>query len=700
MRFFGLESRRALFEAYRAGVEGVPTFGIGKRNVKILRDAPPGRCEQFLLCEVDPTPFLKGSKEEVYSAGRALSYLYAYFDIVGILGGGPMLTDFIVNEVKRNRPPYVRTIFRGFERLMHKHGFVAENDGRVTFEQGYMTYATTGGDKALDMREAILARPRHSFNKVGEFVDHVVELIDGVETPQLLWILLLPQLIGTEEAFEELNLSAPYKTMEYLQALVLQTQPGRRILSGAEVIDLFTTLERIVAFYRDLPSWREIDDARLANIVANAFAAPNFSAPLISIDQERLRTRELLVRFPEKMRGEFGAEADGVESALDDVFEAVSRRGRIALGPRNSPSSMSSFFPADGSMTADDYWDLIGPRVFAVGDLEREETARVVQELSCGRTLPLKYRYFAGDTRERNPAEEMPIVSLDDGRYFVPSANAICHTVHSRGLRAITVKGDTRRRDAYLEEKVAAVCSRLFPDAKLYRSYKPRDEQGEYDLIIVHGRTLINVESKAAAAPIGFRDPAPALKRLNDAAGQHDSPIYGIEQGQRLARELLSGNRVTLKHKRHGTLELKPDDFDDYFVFCVTLFDWAALVIDWNLWDMVDQSVGYPWAVDLDKFETIAETLLLRGWDGSDLQRYLLERSRVHGRIQTLDELDYAAGFVLDGSLNSITCSTNSYLFPGKGPAGIFDELEVAKQRGFDVKFPPCDRPSAVKGKR
>jgi hypothetical protein len=130
------------------------------------------------------------------------------------------------------------------------------------------------------------------------------------------------------------------------------------------------------------------------------------------------------------------------------------------------------------------------PFCFSIRDLGRNRPglARAVAALSSPRARRLEYRYFAGDSINKNPAEEQPIVELSKGIYFLSQFNMLMHAIHGRGLRAITADANTTMRDRYLEEKVDKLFSELFPNARRYRSYELPGGEGENDLIIVAGR--------------------------------------------------------------------------------------------------------------------------------------------------------------------------------------------------------------------
>lgn len=701
-----------LFHAYRSGAEGIGTFALRTdKRIHIDRHMRRGRCEQFLLLSVPAEPFLRGTKDDVFRAGRALSYLYAYLDSQGAPpAAAASLTKDIIRGVSSHQPPLVNAIFDAFRRWMRAHGLEEVRSNHVTFEEHYTVYANGGDDPGLDLTSPISRHPSHDFDKIDADVARLVELLDGADTIQLLWLTLYPVLIMPEGAQYELNLSAAYKTTEYLRALILQTNAGDRLLSVKEILELYTTLERMVSFYRDLPSWRTLDDPWVGLTVASAFLANSLSAPMVSVEQERQRTRELFSLYPDLISGEFGATAMDVDATCDALVSILSRRAdklqhryrkTVSLVPTPSYWDRVTDFVrrlvrADAVPSHQDYWRLLEPFCFSAKELAMEHSANaeVVRRLSERRGNPLVYRYFSGDTRILNPAEERPIVRVSDELYFLPMANPLYHAVHMRGLRAVTVDNSkTRQRDRYLENKVATLFARLFPDAQLYRSYE-RDG-GESDLCVVMGRTLMIIESKAGAPPAALRDPDRAYERLRQTSKESNnkSPFHGIRQGQRLIRALMTAGSIDLVSDGCAT-KLNAANFDEYFVVCVTLFDWAPLVINWDLLRQVDRTLGYPFAIDYDRLEAFAQALLLRKWDGADFLQYLRERHEVHGKIFTFDELDYAANFILDGDLQSLTCTSNIYSFRGRGPSSVFDDIETAFRTGSGLRLPQCNRPS------
>jgi hypothetical protein len=110
---------------------------------------------------------------------------------------------------------------------------------------------------------------------------------------------------------------------------------------------------------------------------------------------------------------------------------------------------------------------------------------------------------------------------------------------------------------------------------------------------------------------------------------------------------------------------------------------------------MFSSDEGLPWIIDFDKLETFVDAINLRGWDGLDFLCYLRERYSLHGKIWTTDELDYAADFIHDGCLDSISCVPYTIIYADRGPAVLFDEIEYIRRGGRgDIAFPRCERPS------
>lgn len=696
-----------LYRSYRCGIEGLPHIILADTAAPVLikRDRRPERWEQYLLSDLPAEPFLSGDDDTIYRLGRGLSYIYTYCDVMRMpFDFAPLLSAWILAQVPGDADPVGRTLAT-FDAWMASLGFEPTDDQFVPFSEAYRTYVASGGDPALDVRSDINRPVSHALEDIEADIDWIVGTLERADTFQALWLVLYPLLMVSDESHAELNLSTPYKTMMYLLALVLQTQQGRRSIPNATALELYTRLERIVSFYRDLPSWRVHEARDAVSATARAFVKTNFNAPLISAEQERRRILELFSLYPEAMRREFGldsAEIDAVLSALFETLEAqaVSMRQwgtQFYIKPsawRRFCSMLRRALPwrnpqIDGARS------LIEPFCFRVEQLpvDRRLARTFIGHLSAGRGAPLEYRYFAGDSTRYNPAEERPIVALEKGRFFLPRANPLLHAVHTRGLRAIGKSGNTRLRDRYLEAKVAELFGRLFPSAHHDQSVTLVDVPGESDLLIRHGRKLIVVESKAGASPLVLRDPDRSFARISRALDADDSPLTGVGQAQRLIRRIIASEQCVLHDRSGSPLVLRRDELDEYYAVCITLFDWAPFVIDWTNSPADVSRLGEPWVVDFDKLETFANGLFLRGWSGDDLLVYLRERYAAHGKIVTFDELDYVANFILDGSLASIMSTRHAYVFGGRGPSELFDAIEMLAAQRQPMELPACERP-------
>jgi hypothetical protein len=586
-------------------------------------------------------------------------------------------------------------------------GFEPVRDDRVPYEDAYVSYVDSGFDEALNMRAPINRQPEHSFAEVEAAVDRVLKALDGVDTNQLLWFVLYPLLIGPDRASETLNLSAAHKSMMFLLALVLQTRAGRRFLPSADILPVYVAIESVADFYRSLPSWREPAASPSVDAVIRSFTNVSHNAPLISVEQELLRLKELFGQYPDEMKQEFGATAEELLSFIDELKRLLARGVSRML---RSPEGLAF------DVLPDAYWKLkqlglrvtgqskrlisshyelmISPFCFARRDvnLPRDVTRRVLEGLSSRRGQPLNFRNFSGDTRKVNPAEERPLIEVTPGKYFVPMLNELCHAIHGRALGAI--RRNSAKRDTYLENKVAEKLRELFPSAVVHQSMLRVGEDGENDSVILVDRKLLIVESKAGAPPTPLRDPKVAMPVITDAVNSDTSPFYGVAQGQRLLDRLVQGP-ITLISKVDGhKLTVSADDFDEAFVVCITLYDWAPYTVDRSVLRSDESEVGTPWVTDFDKFDSFSRALLIRGWDGADLLCYLRERYAVDGRIITNDEHDYAALFVLDGDLASLSCVPMTFSFTGRGPSEVFDDIETSVRQGRSIELPRAPRPS------
>ena len=297
---------------------------------------------------------------------------------------------------------------------------------------------------------------------------------------------------------------------------------------------------------------------------------------------------------------------------------------------------------------------------------------------------------------ERNPVEERPLVEIAPDIAMIPLVNQIYNAIFIVGERALlssAVKENyLKRRDKTLEKESERLFGRLFGTSASYypEVYETSTLDYEHDLVMIWKRKLFVVEAKATAPAEPFRDPEKAFTRIYRAFHSSKGLQKAFEQGNRIRKQLNSGNEVKLYNdERQQVVTIKPEDIDEVFLVCLTRDDFGALAADLSLLLKKGEDDPYPWAVNILDLENIIDAWDYFGWPPDRLCEYLNERCKLQGKIFVTDELDVVGFFIRHGGLHWLTEAEADRLFITPDYAHIFDEIYFAREGGKKVLYSP-----------
>jgi len=242
-----------------------------------------------------------------------------------------------------------------------------------------------------------------------------------------------------------------------------------------------------------------------------------------------------------------------------------------------------------------------------------------------------------------------------------------------------------KRRDDALEDEAAKLFNQVVePDLMLQNYYLPIEDGNrlaERDLLLLKNSCLILVESKAG--------PLRAVKGRNDKLARIANDVgKSIQEGYDQACDVIryvrsSTSPVPLfdsnKPNRKQVAELDGTSITTVLIVVFLDDSYGLIATDLQPWLKVDESIGFPWAVDRDTFESII--LKIDSFD--KLREFLLWRRTLHGLIHNEDEAVFAGLYVHSGP----------YVFPKEGDsvqlspsyADVF-EAEYFRQKGVPVE--------------
>ena len=221
------------------------------------------------------------------------------------------------------------------------------------------------------------------------------------------------------------------------------------------------------------------------------------------------------------------------------------------------------------------------------------------------------------------------------------------------------------------------------PDVQLRNYYVqlPDGRLAERDLLLKRGSCLFLIESKAK--PIrSVRGRGDKVVRI--ASDVQESIQEGYNQACDVIRRFRSGiGRVDLFDSNNASRKVVATfDSTEIETFIPVVFldsYYGVIASDLQPWLRVDSSIGYPWAVDHDTFESICMKITTH----DVLREFLLWRRTLHGRAHNEDEAVFAGFFLKHGAFE----------FPAKADrvqlnacyADLF-EAEYFRRQGIPVE--------------
>jgi len=280
-----------------------------------------------------------------------------------------------------------------------------------------------------------------------------------------------------------------------------------------------------------------------------------------------------------------------------------------------------------------------------------------------------------------NPLEYKTFVILPgDTVYFLDPANAyrVAAKTFEKDILANDLLRDRylRNRDRETERFVTENMRKVFPSAAIYPNYYLEKGSHEKDLFVQEGNTVTLVECKNSRLR-AFKGTAVDL--LNFQSDFKHSVQFGYEQESEVKRRILESEETTFfDEKGNPYFSIKRSEVEKIYILCVTMTPRGPFGTDLSYELKKSESEPFPLAVNLFDLDTICKYLNKPG----QFVGYLQARERMHGRVQTGDELNYAGYFLEYGNLE---LAEGTYI--DDDFSGIFDRSWY-KERGVEVEEP------------
>jgi hypothetical protein len=233
------------------------------------------------------------------------------------------------------------------------------------------------------------------------------------------------------------------------------------------------------------------------------------------------------------------------------------------------------------------------------------------------------------------------------------------------------------RRDKALETDTANALERLTGRPVIRSAFEQPTSHGEHDAVTTIDRAVLVAESKASPPTEPFRDPDKSFLRIAASFKAKTGIQKAFEQGEKLARRVRAGERVTL-YDSTG-VEIGQVEGDEAFVICVTRDDFGPIATD--LAPLLKQAGhdAFPWAIGILEFQQVADAWEYLGWGLKELLAFLPQRIQLHSRVFGGDELEYVGAYIRHGGFDALQ-QADAYTFLDANYSDWFDDLDMFRR--------------------
>jgi len=519
-----------------------------------------------------------------------------------------------------------------------------------------------------------------------------------------LWMLL-------QRGFGGVDMHSPYRQVCHIlgMALTSQESPDASPITQEQwqqAKDLSTRIfDQYVLMYFRKPSEMQglsDDERRRIEVTMGMFLQYLGAPPMRSEDQLLARVKALYVSFDDVLTRELGFSAsnllhllDCVKDILQGQFERVWSTYRCAA---DCHKQFVAVWRAKGwgmeqvraeaerhpvGRAIREHWEAMQDLwLLRRADLDREVGAGVVNRmltlLGTGRGLEAEAYKYATDP---SPTIRYPLLVLDEDTLFCASHSLLYYAAELH-FDPVLSRGEVARRffetrDMWVEERVAnALASCFGENGCVWQGIcETSDAQFEHDVLAQVGGTWLVAEVKAAPVRRSFFDPDRAFVRIQDDFHSDRGIQKAYEQGERLRQTLLTSTQSRYFSINGSVVIDQPGPAKEVFVICVTGEFWGNVAIDLSLLLEKTEDAPYPWAVCIDDLEAFLRGLKARGKHPDDLFKFLRQRSKVHGRSFSEDELNIGGYFIEHGALPALPNDLKTRLLFTPENSSVFDAV-------------------------
>jgi len=220
-------------------------------------------------------------------------------------------------------------------------------------------------------------------------------------------------------------------------------------------------------------------------------------------------------------------------------------------------------------------------------------------------------------------------------------------------------------RSNWVEDKTYQIVKDFFTDGKVYKHiYETKDGHDEHDILLLVNDRVIIIEVKASPLKEPLRDPEKAFIRIRDAFYSKKGIQYAYEQGLHLKNNITKNKNIQLyDDKGKSVVQIEENDFrNGVSIICVTADNFGSLATDLSLLLNKPDVESFPYAVNLYDFEILLHGFIKEQKDAEDFLKYMDDRSKLHGKVYTFDELDIAGYFLMYDGFGTLLTAKEKHI--------------------------------------
>lgn len=513
---------------------------------------------------------------------------------------------------------------------------------------------------------------------IRENIEHIKSVLRDCSTESVVGYITVKHMRG----FPQEGLSSPTKQMRFLLGLMLATEePSNPVeFSERQWEECLAPIETLTHAYMSLymPTEGTIADQsedwnRSRQVSMTAFLDYHQKGLLASGEQVTDRIRLYLCPLDAELSTLLGISAsDALKIALQIGQEYQEQLDLVG----EHAHKMST------------HTDSVPELVKAVNQLGRTRLSDLMERYgNVGKRFWDLYMVGRGEgppisyPTERAIVETRPFIRLSDDEAMLFNFNILLSAILLTGEEVLSGSSVSNRyfrmRDRTHEKQVTSViCRILGANAKAYENvYETPDRQHEHDLVVFTEDICLFVEAKASPPDEPFRNPERAFIRLSRNFRSETGIQGAYDQSLRLLRVVRERELPLFDEQGIEILRLPTGASDNAFCVCVTRDSFGPQATFLSFLLSKDEGEPYPWAVNILDLEQIAEAWEYFGWDERQLKTLLSQRTNLHGKVFSDDELDYVGAFIRHCGLHHFARSDYHLVQLPTTSALIFDDI-------------------------